>query len=107
MPNPHKRQLRDNSKKIASHFIYAPIRARKFSNAPSCPPLIAPTELLTFLTTPLHPPPFLLLPPLKKLLFAQRLAMGMIRVGLMMPGKVLQIALVSVVSGKTAHDLPE
>jgi hypothetical protein len=33
--------------------------------------------------------------------------MGMIRVGLMMHGKVLQIALIGIVSGKATYDLPD
>lgn len=33
--------------------------------------------------------------------------MSVIRVSLMMPGKVLQIALIGIVAGKATYDLPE
>lgn len=65
------------------------------------------SKMLYFSATPLHPPPLLVLPLFEKFLFAQRMAMGMVGVGLMMPGKVLQIVLIGIVAGEAAHDLPE
>jgi hypothetical protein len=69
--------------------------------------MITHLELSAFLTTPLHPPPLLILPLLEKFLFAQRLTMGMVRVGMMMHAMVLQVALIGVVAGETTHNTPE
>jgi hypothetical protein len=69
--------------------------------------MMAQAELSAFLTTPLHPPPLLLLPLLEKLLLAQRLAMGVVGIGLVMHSKMLQVTLIGIVAGKPAHDLPE
>jgi hypothetical protein len=65
------------------------------------------SRTIKLLTTPLHTLPLLFLPLFEKFFFAQRLAVSMFSVGLMMPGIVLQITLIGIVAGKAAHDPPK
>jgi hypothetical protein len=59
------------------------------------------------LTTALNPAPLFILPLLEKIGFAQWRMTFMPDIGLMMPGSALEILLVSIITRKTAHKLPE
>jgi len=59
------------------------------------------------LTTTLNPVPFFILPLPEKISFAQWGMTFMPGVIKLMPGMMLEVLLVSIITGKTAHNTPE
>jgi hypothetical protein len=59
------------------------------------------------LTAALYPVPLVLLPLLEKVGLVQWRMIIMPGISLMMPGMILEILFISIITGKTAHDSPK